>query len=355
MKAVEIADKTIGTGHPCYILAEAGCNHNQRLDLAKKLIDMAVDAHADGIKFQSYHAENMYSRKTPMMEHFRERLNASKDATMFDLIKMTELPWEMHTPIVDYCNMKAIPFLSTPFEEEAVELLESHNVPAYKIAAFEMTHYPLIRRIAQTGKPIILSTGMSTLGDIEKVLSIVYAEGNEQLILLHCVSNYPARPEDYNLRVINTLKTAFGCPVGVSDHTPGIKVAEIAMALGANFIEKHITTDQNLPGPDHYFSLTPKELISLVSSRGEIEAMLGSPVKLCTKAEDSMKHIGRRSMVAGINIPPGMRITREMVAIKRPGFGLHPDLMDVIVGSISQRDIERDEPLSWGMFLDYSK
>lgn len=351
MKTVHIGTAAVGDGNPCYILAEAGCNHNQRLDFARQLVDTAAAARADGIKFQSYHAENMYSKKTPMMEHFRTRLNAPESATMFDLIKMTELPWDMHEPIVAYCRQKSMPFLSTPFEEAAVDLLERFGVPAYKIAAFEMTHYPLIRKAAATGKPIILSTGMSTLGDIEKALGAVYREGNEQVVLLHCVSNYPARPEDYNLRVIHTLKAAFGCPVGVSDHTPGIDVAKIAIALGANLIEKHITVDQTLPGPDHYFSLTPDELRGLVRARDDIEKILGSPHKTCTEAEQAMKHIGRRSLVAAVDIPVGATVTGDMIAVKRPGYGLHPELMDVVVGSVAVRLISEDEPLAWDMFL----
>lgn len=353
MKVVTIGKKPVGGDNPCFIIAEAGCNHNQSLDLAKKLVDMAVVAEADAVKFQSYHAENMYSKMTPMMEHFRKRLNASADATMFDLIKMTELPWEMHTPIVEYCREKETVFFSTPFELEAVDLLEQFEVPAYKIASFEMTHFPLLKKAAQTGKPMILSTGMSTLGDIEKAMSVIYGEGNDQIILLHCVSNYPARPEDYNLRVIDTLKVAFGCPVGLSDHTPGTKVAEVAMALGADLVEKHVTIDQSLPGPDHYFSLTAEELKALVGARDKIEAMLGSPFKQCTQAEQAMKKIGRRSMVAARKIPSGTVVSPDMIAIKRPGYGLHPEVMDTIVGSATVRDVQGDEPLSWDMFLTY--
>lgn len=353
MKAVKILNKVVGDGNPCYILAEAGCNHNQDLDIAKKLIDASVEAGVDGIKFQTYKAENMYSKKTPMMQHFKERMGAGEDATMYDLIKMTELPWELHRPIIDYCRKKNIPFLSTPFEEDAVDFLEEFMVPAFKIASFEMTHFPLIRKVAQTRKPVILSTGMSTLGDIEKVLSIIHNEGNENVILLHCVSNYPARPEDYNLRVINTLKTAFGLPVGLSDHTPGIELPKIAIAVGANFLEKHITIDQTLPGPDHYFSLSPKELKELVKVCREVETILGNPFKRCIEAEESMKKIGRRSLVAAKDIPAGTRITQEHLAVKRPGYGLSTELIEVMIGAVAVRDIEKDEPLAWNMFIRY--
>jgi len=354
MKHVEIGNKIIGDGQPCYIIAEAGCNHNQDIEIAKKLIDMSVLANADAVKFQSYHAENIYSKQTPMMKHFKERLNSSKSATMFDLIKATELPWNFHPNLVNYCKSNNIPFLSTPFELGAVDLLESFDVPAYKIAAFEMTFYPLLKKVAQTGKPIILSTGMSNLGDIEKAVSCISNENNDQIILLHCVSNYPAKPEDYNLRVMNTLKSAFGCPVGLSDHTPGIELPKIAFALGADMIEKHITINQSLPGPDHYFSLLPDELSALVKNRDEIELILGSPEKKCTDSEQIMKKNGRRSLIASCDICKGDKITKDMIAIKRPGTGLHPELFDYLVGSVAQRNIDEDSPLEWNMFIDYA-
>ena len=353
MKEIKIKGKVVGDGKPCYILAEAGCNHNADINIAKKLIDISVEAQADGIKFQTYKAENMYSKKTPMMKHFKERLSVGNDATMYDLIKMTELPYEMHKPIAGYCLEKEIPFLSTPFGEDDVDFLDKFDVPAYKIASFEMTHFPLIKKVAGKGKPVILSTGMSTLGDIEKVLTIINGEGNDQVILLHCVSNYPAKPEDYNLRVIQTLKRAFGFPVGLSDHTPGIEVPKIAFAVGVNLIEKHITIDQRLPGPDHYFSLTPEELKELVKVRNEVEKMLGSSHKRCTEAEKSMKYIGRRSLVAAKDIPAGTKIVSEMISVKRPGYGLYPELIDNLIGSITVKNIEEDEPLSWNMFIKY--
>jgi sialic acid synthase SpsE len=355
MKTIPIGGKTVGDGHSCYVIAEAGCNHNGDLALAKKLVDMAAEAEADAVKFQSYHAENIYSRKTPMMEHFRERMDAGDKATMFDLIKATEFPWEMHGPVAARAQERGIPFLSTPFELEAVDLLETFDVPAYKIAAFEMTHYPLLERVGETGKPVILSTGMSTLGDVERALDALRRGGTEDVVLLHCVSNYPAEPEDANLRVIATLKGAFGLPVGLSDHTPGTFVSEVAFAVGANMVEKHITPDQSLPGPDHYFSLTAEELKKLVRRRDEVETILGKPYKRCTEAELEMKRIGRRSMVAGRDIAAGELLRREDIEVKRPGLGLHPMLLDDIAGSVAQRDIEADEPLSWDMLLTRTK
>jgi len=351
VRIVKINDRLIGDGNPCFIIAEAGCNHNQSIEIARKLVDSAVASGADAVKFQTYKSEKLYSRKTPMMEHFRKRMGLSEDATMFDLIKMTELPFDMHQEIVEYCYGQNIPFMSTPFDEESVEFLENFNVPAYKIASFEMTHYPLIKKVAECNKPVVISTGMSSLGDIEQAVSVISKAGNDQIILLHCVSNYPARAEDCNLRVIETMKRAFGFPVGISDHTPGVDVAKIAVAVGANLIEKHITIDQTLPGPDHYFSLTPSELKELVSGARDVEVMLGSPHKQCTDAEQPMKHIGRRSLVAAVAIRKGEKIDKKNIAIKRPGYGIHPMLLDDLVGCCAVRDIEEDEPLAWDMFL----
>lgn len=290
-----------------------------------------------------------------MIEHFRKKMNAGPDATMFDLIKMTELPWDMHTPVVECCRSNEIPFMSTPFEIGAVDLLEGFDVPAYKIASFEMTHYPLLRRVGETKKPVILSTGMSTLGDIEKAMNAYVQGGGEDVILLHCVSNYPARPEDYNLRVMDTLKAAFGFPVGLSDHTPGIEVPKTAIAIGANLIEKHFTMDQGLPGPDHHFSLTPDELEGLVSARDQIEKILGSPRKRMISSEESMKKIARRSLVAARDISKGSTIGADMISVKRPGSGLHPELQPNLIGAKAQMDIEEDAPLEWAMFVSYDK
>ena len=355
MSTVQIGSRTVGDGHPSFIVAEAGCNHNQRLDLAKQLVDIASAANADAVKFQTYEAEQMYSKKTPMLEHFRSLMNVGEDATMFDLIKATELPYEMQPAIVEYCHEIGIPFMSTPFGLHDVDILEEFDVPVFKVASFEMTHFPLLRRVGETGKPIILSTGMSNLGDIEKALNAIGQTGNDQVILLHCVSNYPAKPEQANLRAIQTMKAAFGCPVGFSDHTPGIEVSKVAIAIGANLIEKHFTVDQNLPGPDHNFSLTAEELQGLVQARDDIETALGSPTKIATADEHQMIEIARRSLCAARDIKRGERVTEEMIAVKRPGTGIPTEMMDVVVGAAAVRDIEADEPLAWDMFFQYDQ
>jgi len=354
MNVVKIGKKSVGDGFPVFVIAEAGCNHNSDIELAKRLVDCAKTAAADIVKFQTYHAELMYSRKTPIMAHFRERMGLGDDATMFDLIKATELPYELHPAIVRHCDKRKIMFASTPFDEDSVDFLEQFDPPVYKIASFEMVHYPLIRKVARTKKPVILSTGMSSLGDIEKALSVIHQEQNDKVILLHCVSNYPAVPEDYNLRVIETLKKAFNTPVGISDHTPGIETALIAVAAGANIVEKHITVDQSLPGPDHHFSLDPKQLNQLVSGVNRVSSMLGTNIKQCLDSEMNMKHIGRRSLVAAIDIRHGETLSERHIAIKRPGYGIHPEFLEMLMGKESIVDIEVDTPLTWEMFLSGS-
>jgi N,N'-diacetyllegionaminate synthase len=351
MKSIKIGNKDVGDGFATFVIAEAGCNHNGDIGLAKKLIDSAVKSSADIVKFQSYHAELMYSKKTPIMQHFRERMGFGEGATMFDLIKATELPYEHHEPINAYCHDNNIPFASTPFDEETVDFLEQFDPPMYKVASFELVHYPLLRKVAQTGKPLVLSTGMATLGDIENALMVIQREADSQVALLHCVSNYPALPEDYNLRVIETLKRSFDVPVGISDHTPGIETALIAVAAGANLVEKHITVDQTLPGPDHHFSLDVRELCELVSGVRRVEKMLGSSIKHCVPAEEDMKHIGRRSLVAAVDIEAGQTITETAVCIKRPGFGLHPIHFETIIGARAKNSIEADTPLEWDDLL----
>ena len=351
--SIKVGDQYVGDGHPCYIIAEAGCNHNQSPQIARALIDSAVAAGASAVKFQTYISESMYSRQTPMLEHFRTRMGLGEGATMFDLIKMTELPFEMHDDIVSYSKEKNIPFFSTPFDRKSLDFLDQYDVPMYKIASFEMTHFPLLRAVAEKQKPIVLSTGMCNLGDIEKALDVITSENNEQIILLHCVSSYPAKPEEYNLRVIETLKSAFSYPVGLSDHTPGTEVSKIAVAIGANMVEKHITIDQSLPGPDHYFSLTPEELEDLVSGIREVEKMLGSARKRCVQGEKTLKHIARRSLVAATNLKKGDTVEAGMIDVKRPGYGLHPELMESLIGAQVVRDVKEDEPLSWDMFMAY--
>ncbi len=349
MAHVEIASRRVGDGAPVYVIAEAGSNHDRKLQQALKLIDVAVAAGADAVKFQTYSAEDLYSRKTPTMSYLTKGNLAREGETVWQLIKRIELPREWHGELAAYCREKGVHFLSTPFDLRAVDELEAVGCPAYKIASYELLHLPLLRRVAETGKPLVLSTGMASLGDIETALETVERAGNSQVVLLHCAINYPPRFEDVHLRAITTMRQAFQRPVGFSDHTTGITADIAAVALGACVIEKHYTLDRSLPGPDHPFAIEPDELKAMVKGIRECEVALGSPIKRRTAAEEEMYRLGRRSLVAARAISKGTRIMADMIAVKRPGYGIPTTMFDVVVGRTAQRDIDEDEILVWDM------
>ena len=348
IKKIRIGNRLIGEGEHCFIIAEAGSNHDGKLEQAKKLIDVAKEARADAVKFQTYSAEKLYSRKTPTMEYLEKDKLVKKDESVWDLIKKIEMPREWHKPLADYCKQKELIFLSTPFDLEAVDELEEF-VLAYKIASFEITHLPLLEYVAKKKKPIILSTGMADLSDIEVALDTIYKQGNRDVILLHCAVGYPPKYEDINLKAMQTMRQAFQLPVGFSDHTLGITSDIAAVALGACMVEKHFTISRKLKGPDHPFALEPDELKDMVQAIRNTETSLGSPIKKHTEAEEEMYKLGRRSLVATCNIPKGTKITKKMLDVKRPGYGIHPKMMNVVVGRVARVDIEEDDILTWEM------
>lgn len=351
MKTVRIGNREVGDYQSVFVIAEAGSNHNRDMAQAKKLIDVAAEAGADAVKFQTFSAETLYSKKTPSMSYLKKGGLLKEGQTVFDLLKQNELPREWQKDLSDYCRAKGVIFLSTPFDLKAVDELEKLNVPAYKIASYEITHLPLLEHAAKTGKPIILSTGMADLTDIEAALAVIYGTGNRQVILLHCAINYPPRFEDVHLRAMDTMRSAFQVPVGFSDHTTGIAVDIAAAARGACAIEKHYTTDRRLPGPDHPFAIEPQELKAMVQGIREVEKALGSPVKRRTAAEEEMYKLGRRSLVASRRIPKGTVVTREMIEVKRPGFGIPTREMHTLIGRTAKIDIDEDEILTWEFFL----
>lgn len=350
MRKVRIGNRLVGEGEPCFIIAEAGSNHNRSLKQAYELIDVAAEAGADAVKFQTYSAEKLYSVKTPTMDYLKKNRLLEKGQTVWDLIKRIEMPRDWHPKLAKYCKKKNIIFLSTPFDLEAVDELESVGMVCYKIASFEITHLPLIEKCARTKKPIIQSTGMADLNDIKIALEVIYKTGNRKVILLHCAINYPPKYEDLNLRAMDTMRGKFKVPVGFSDHTMEITSDIVAVARGANVIEKHFTLNRKLPGPDHPFALEPDELKNMVKAIRDTEAALGSPVKRHTKAEEQMYKLGRRSLVAACNIPKGTRISREMIDVKRPGFGIPTKMMNRVIGRTARSDIEEDDILTWKMF-----
>ena len=344
MDAIEIGGRRVGAGAPCFVIAEAGANHNRSLAMGRELIDAAAEAGADAVKFQTYSAETLYSRKTPRFSY----LEGVSDKDTWDLIKEIELPREWQADLAAYAARRGIPFFSSPFDHRAVDELDALGVPAFKIASFEIVDLPLIRHAAATGRPLIVSTGLATLEDIDDALGACRAAGNEQVALLQCASLYPAPPAVMNLRAMDTMRRAFGVPVGLSDHTRGIHVAVAAAGLGASLVEKHFTLNRTLPGPDHPFAVEPRELAAMVSQIREVEAALGDGRKRGPAPEEMEMHEkARRSLVAARFIARGATIERDMIAIKRPGFGIRPKMLDLVVGRVARVDIEEDTVLTW--------
>lgn len=344
---VRIGAKEVGPGRPCYVIAEAGANHDRDLDVARRLIDVAADAGADAVKFQTYSGRTLYSTKTPRFEYLGD-LGAKPPHELLDDIA---LPRDWQPILAAHCRDAGIEFLSSPFDRQAVDELDALDVAAFKIASFELVDLPLIGYAAGKGRPLILSTGMATLGEIEEALEAARAGGARDVCLLQCASLYPAPPEIMNLRAITTMQAAFGVPVGLSDHTLGTHVAPAAVALGANLVEKHFTLDRTRVGPDHPFALEPDELKELVARVRDVEAALGDGRKRGPSEAEAAEMYGkaRRSVVAACAIPAGTPITRDMLTVKRPGFGIKPKFIDAVVGRCARVDIEADEVVTWEM------
>jgi N-acetylneuraminate synthase/N,N'-diacetyllegionaminate synthase len=330
MKTVTIGDRVIGGNNPCFIIAEAGSNHNGSLEQAKKLIDVAAEAKADAVKFQLFKAE---------------RLSADKKTQ--EILKNLEFRRDWLNELNEYAKRKDIMFLATPFDTEAVELLDNINTPAFKIASGDLTNLHLIKYIAEKGKPIILSVGLGSSDEIREALDVMYSTGNENVALLHCVASYPTRQEDVNLNVIKKLKQKFQVPVGFSDHTMEVSVPIGAVALGANIIEKHFTRNRKMEGPDHPYALEPEELENMVKGIRDVEKALGSEIKIVVDSEKQGLVEGRRSIFANVNIPEGTNITRDMLSILRPAVGIAPKYIDKIIGKSVKKNINAYEPITW--------
>lgn len=322
LQTVLAGERVVGTGQPCFVIAEVGVNHNGSLDLALRSIDVAADAGADAVKFQTFRAEKLVTHAAPTARYQAE--NTGKQQTQFQMLKSLELSESDHQVIVEHCRSRGILFMSTPFDEDSATLLNSLGMTIFKVPSGELTNLPLLRQIAGFGRPLVISTGMSNLGDVEAAVAAVESTGNRQIILLHCVSNYPAAAADVNLRAMLSMRAAFGLPVGYSDHTLGIEVSLASVALGACVVEKHFTLDRNLPGPDHRASAEPDELRCLITGIRTVEAALGTGRKAPVAAELDTAKAARRSLVAAADLPAGTVLTDELIAIRRPGTGLPP-------------------------------
>lgn len=340
MRPFKIGDKRIGPGYPCFVIAEAGVNHNGSQELAEKLVDAAVEAGADAVKFQTFKAEKLISAAAPKADYQKETTGAAE--RQLEMVRRLEMPSEMTRAVAQYSASRGILFLSTGFDEQCVDLLDEIGVLAFKIGSGDLTNIPLLEFIARKNKPVILSTGMSYLEEVQTAFQALREAGCQELALLHCVSSYPANPEDANLTVLKTLRDTFDVPVGFSDHSLRNEIAIAAVALEANIIEKHLTLDTSLPGPDHRVSLTPEAFRGLVQSIRLVEAARGDGIKKPQPGEENVREVARRSIVAASTIPSGTTISREMLAFKRPGTGISPAQWKSVVGKRTVREIPFD-------------
>jgi sialic acid synthase SpsE len=317
MDKIQISDWTIGDGEPCFIIAEIGVNHNGDIELAKRLIDESKKAGA----------------------------NMERDDSQLEMLRELELDYSVFPKLEEYCRTKEIVFLSTPHSYDAIDFLDK-LVPAYKIGSGDLTNIPALERIGEKGKPVILSTGMGTMEEISEAIDAIRNQGNQQIILMQCISNYPSNLEDQNLRTINTLRNEFGVLTGFSDHTTGNTASLVAVSLGACVIEKHVTLDRSLPGPDHLASMEPEEFKKLIDLIRDVEVSLGSGIKTPLPIEQEIAAVARKSLVARITIPKDTIITTEMIDIKRPQTGLRPNKLKSIVGKKAKMDIAKDEVIT---------
>lgn len=324
-----VGERRVGVGGCTYVVAEAGSNHNQDLGRAKKLIDVSADAGADAVKFQLYEAEDLYPPEAPG----------------FSAVKETELPEEWLGKLSDHARLRGITFLATPFSERAVDRLVELNVPAFKWASSESTNLHLLRYAASRGKPMLLSTGMCNLADIYEAVEVARSADNQEIILLQCTSVYPAPPSLIHLRAMDTLRAAFHLPVGLSDHSTETAVAVAAVARGACLVEKHITLDRTLEGPDHHYALEPSEFERLVSDIRTAEEALGDPDKRMLDEEAALAR--RETLKAARNIEEGAVIVEADIVSDRPATGVPPRFRSLAVGSRARRSIPKGEGISW--------
>lgn len=343
MREIRFGGRKIGPGRPCYIIAEAGSNHNGSLRQALQLIDVAVRAGADAVKFQTFRAARLYHPDAGKSDYLK--LNQS----IFEIIKSMEMPHEWIPRLAKYCKVRGIDFMSTPFDEDAVELLDAH-VRVFKIASYEMTHHPLLRCVARKRKPVFLSTGAATLEEVRESVAVLRKEGCNQIVLLQCTASYPSPLSAANVSALVTLREATGCLTGLSDHTRDPIVAPMAAAaLGAVVLEKHFTLSNDLPGPDHRFAVTPPELCRLVNAVRDVEQARGSGEKVVDRVEWELRNFARRSLFAARSIARGEVLSRENVIVLRNGKrarGLPPSQYERVLGKKASRAIPAGAPIT---------
>lgn len=340
---IKIGQKLVGDNHPCFVIAEIGSNHNQDFNLAIELIDAAAEAKVDAVKFQTFKSSEHYSENTPEFSYM-ENINIS------ELVRSLEIDRTWQADLKEHAEKRGMIFFSSPCDSDAIQGLAKLNVPAYKIASFDITDDRLIGEIAKIGKPIILSTGLANLSDIQFAVDTAKQHGNTDIVLLQCTSLYPAPSNLSNLNAMKTMRSSFNTLVGYSDHTIGDHVAIAAVTLGACMIEKHFSLDREFPGPDHSFAIEPLELKEMVTKIREIEESLGDGIKNGPRNQEmEMAEKARRSIHAKTDIKKGELIIDEMLCAKRPGFGISPQMRSTIIGRKAKKDIMADEWITWDM------
>ncbi|MFH1583261.1 MAG: N-acetylneuraminate synthase [Candidatus Falkowbacteria bacterium] len=341
LKNIIISGKKIGYNKPVFIIAEAGVNHNGHFKTALKLVDAAAAAGADAVKFQTFKAGQVVTTTGKMAKY--QKKNIGKTESQLDMLKKLELPENFYKPLITHCRKKKIIFLSTPHGGfDSVDFLERLNIAAFKIGSGDLNNLPLLQYAARLGKPMILGTGMSTLGEVQAAISIIKKAGNNKIIVLHCTTNYPCPAREVNLEAMRTMAAKSGVLVGYSDHTKGIQVPIMAVALGACLIEKHFTLNRNMTGPDHKASLEPRELKEMVKAIRQVSIILGSKIKSPNASERPLIKVARKSIVSLCKIKKGEKFTKNNTGIKRPGTGLAPRYYFSILGKKAKVDIPAD-------------
>ncbi|MCW5697406.1 MAG: N-acetylneuraminate synthase [Bauldia sp.] len=343
----DLASRWSDPTQPAFVIAEAGVNHNGDPELARRLVDAAAAAGADAVKFQTFRAEALVTR-TAAKAAYQAR-NDPRTATQFEMLKALELGEADFAALKAQADGLGIAFLSTPFDEDSADLLARLGVAAFKVSSGDLTHPAFLAHVARHGRPMIVSTGMATLGEVLDATAAIGAAGDPPLALLHCVSNYPADPADANLRAMATIAAATGKPVGWSDHTEGEAVSFAAVALGARIVEKHLTLSRAMDGPDHRASMEPNAFARFVAGIREVEAALGSARKEPSAAELKVAEVARRSLVAAVDIPAGGTLSASTVAVRRPGTGIAPKHLPLVLGRTTRVAIAAHQPLAWEM------
>jgi pseudaminic acid synthase len=347
MPDIAIAGRPIGCQHPTYIIAELSANHGHKLDEALRLVHAAKDAGADAIKLQTYTPDTMtLNSNKPWFQIGKGTIWEGKN--LYQLYEEAYTPWEWTAEIASLAISLGMHCFSTPFDASAVDYLEKLDMPAYKVASFEVIDLPLLKAIARTGRPVIMSTGMATLAEIDEAVATLRSHGTRELALLKCTSAYPSVASDMHLRTIPHLAQAFNVPVGLSDHTMDVAVPVAAVTLGARIIEKHLTMDRSVPGPDSQFSLEPAEFKAMVSAVRTTEQALGQVQYAVSKKEEASR-VFRRSLFVVKDVKAGQPFTHENVRSIRPGYGLHPRYLDVVIGKVASQNIEAGTPLDWNL------